>query len=83
MDNPTNQSWLKHSGMKGGSTAFVLTKALYATDKAGNHTALAYFLSDLSLMEVLRLQMRMNAFELALRQDAAFRKKLEAALKRE
>ena len=28
MENPANQKFLKHSGTKGGSTAFVLTKAL-------------------------------------------------------
>ena len=34
--NPANRQWLAHAGMKGGSTAFVLTKGLYATDKNGN-----------------------------------------------
>lgn len=79
MDHPANQSWLQHSGMKGGSTATVLTKAMYATDKAGNKTELAYFLNDLSLLEALKLQMSMNAFELELLQNAAFRKKAQAA----
>ncbi|HEY9176924.1 MAG TPA: serine hydrolase, partial [Flavipsychrobacter sp.] len=43
MDNPANQQWLKHAGMKGGSTSWVLTKALYATTTSGESTELAYF----------------------------------------
>lgn len=27
LDNPANQKWLEHLGMKSGSTAFFLTKA--------------------------------------------------------
>jgi D-alanyl-D-alanine carboxypeptidase len=41
IENAENQSWLKHCGMKGGSTASVLTKAVYATYKDGNTFELA------------------------------------------
>lgn len=73
MENPLNQEWLKHSGSKGGSTASLLTKALYATDKEGNRIHLSYFLSDLSALETVQLQMSMNAFELAILQEEEFR----------
>jgi D-alanyl-D-alanine carboxypeptidase len=64
LENPKNSEWLAHCGMKGGSTAFVLTKALYATDKKGNKIELAYFLNDLSTFETIKLQGSMNEFEL-------------------
>ena len=41
MENTANKQWLKHAGMKGGSTAWVLTKALYATTKKGKRIELA------------------------------------------
>jgi D-alanyl-D-alanine carboxypeptidase len=66
--------------MKGGSTAFVLTKALYATDKKGNRTEMAYFLNDLSLLENIRLQMSMNEFELKILANKEFREKVKAEL---
>ncbi|MGY6741843.1 MAG: serine hydrolase [Cecembia sp.] len=77
MENPANQKWLMHSGMKGGSTASVLTKALYATDVKGNTTELAYFLNELDILEMTRLELSMNAFELKVLQDASFRDKLK------
>jgi D-alanyl-D-alanine carboxypeptidase len=65
MDNPANQQWLKHAGMKGGSTSWVLTKALYATTTTGEATELAYFFNDLTDEEFEQLSMNMNSFELA------------------
>ncbi|WNJ18179.1 serine hydrolase [Pontibacter sp. G13] len=64
MENPANQSWLKHAGQKGGSTGFVLTKAMYATTLAGESVELAYFFHDLDPLQVQLLSMSMNAFEL-------------------
>jgi D-alanyl-D-alanine carboxypeptidase len=63
MNNPTNAAWLQHAGMKGGSTMYLLTKALYATDKEGNTTELVYFMHDLNLRELMLLQNSMNGFE--------------------
>lgn len=81
LENPTNRQWLEHSGMKGGSTAFVLTKALYATDKKGNKTELAYFMNDLGFLENTRLQMSLNEFELKILTDSDFREEVETVLK--
>lgn len=66
MDNPANQQWLKHAGMKGGSSSWVLTKALYATTTTGESTELAYFFNDLTEEEFEKLAMNMNSFELAI-----------------
>ena len=66
MDNPANQQWLKHAGMKGGSTSWVLTKALYATTATGESTELAYFFNNLTEEEFEKLAMNMNSFELAI-----------------
>ncbi len=77
MNNETNQQWLAHAGMKGGSTAFVLTKALYATDKKGNTTELAYFFNNLGYMNNLKLQANMNQFELNILTQPEFREKLK------
>lgn len=65
MDNPANKQWLKHAGMKGGSTSWVLTKALYATTTTGETTELAYFFNNLTDEEFEKLAMNMNNFELA------------------
>ncbi len=81
MQNPANQQWLKHAGMKGGSTASVLTKALYATTTSGTRIEMAYFLNDLSVVENQKLQKWMNSFELAILSDNSFRKKVSATLR--
>jgi D-alanyl-D-alanine carboxypeptidase len=80
LENPANKEWLEHSGMKGGSTAFVLTKALYATDKKGNKTELAYFLNNLNTLEMTRLQMSMNEFELKILTNKEFRETIKTKL---
>lgn len=71
MENPANKTWLKHAGMKGGSTAFALSKALYATDIEGNTTELAYFFNNLTLQENDNLVRAMNAFEIQAMTDLA------------
>jgi D-alanyl-D-alanine carboxypeptidase len=80
MDNPLNREWLEHTGMKGGSTAFVLTKALYATDKEGNTTELTYYLNDLEGLENARLQLSMNEFELQVLTNQEFRATIQEVL---
>ncbi|MEP6713795.1 MAG: hypothetical protein ABJA37_15315, partial [Ferruginibacter sp.] len=77
MENPKNQQWLKHAGMKGGSTIWVLTKALYATTKDDTKIEMAYFFNDLSPAENSQLQHWMNAFELQVLSNLAFRQKVK------
>lgn len=73
MENPINREWLVHAGQKGGSTAFILTTAMYATDKEGNQTELAFFANDLTTREQAKLSRNMNGFKLKFLQDAEFR----------
>ena len=82
MENPGNQSWLSHAGMKGGSTRWVLTKMLYATTLPDNaKIEMAYFFNDLDPADNTKLQKWMNDFEYQVLTNAAFREKLSAALK--
>lgn len=76
MENPANHTWLLHAGMKGGSTIFVLTKAVYATLKNGTKIEMAYFFNDLTGEENASLQSWMNDFELKVLTDENFRKKI-------
>src|SRR5690606_6314761 len=66
MNNPANKQWLKHAGMKGGSTLWVLTKAVYATTTSDETTEMAYFFNGLKMQDVDNLAMHMNSFELAI-----------------
>jgi D-alanyl-D-alanine carboxypeptidase len=81
MENPSNQKWLKHAGTKGGSTAWVLTKALYATTQANTSIETAYFFNDLTEKENSTLQKWLNAFELKLLSDETFRQQVMLLLK--
>ncbi|MCR8632845.1 hypothetical protein [Paenibacillus radicis (ex Xue et al. 2023)] len=80
MQNPANRLWLEHAGSKGGSTAFVLTQAIYATDKEGNRTELAIFFNDLDEMQMEKLSSSLNVFGQKLLQDAEFRDKAAAGM---
>lgn len=58
--NPGNRAVYKHLGMKGGSTAFVLTNAFYAEMKNGDRIAAAFFTNDLTLAELAMLTSQLN-----------------------
>lgn len=73
MENPNNRKWLVHAGQKGGSTGFIVTTAMYATDKEGNQTEIAFFANDLTTLEQTKLSRNMNGFKLKFLQDAEFR----------
>jgi len=79
MDNPANQSWLKHVGMKGGSSAWVLTMSVYGTDLKGNRMELAYFFNELDMGQNMKLQNSMNDFLLNIMRDENFREKIVEA----
>ncbi len=80
MENPANRQWLKHAGGKGGSTAWVLTKATYATTKKNEAIELVYFFNNLSPQENERLQGWANEFELAVLASEKFRQQVRGAL---
>ena len=82
MENPGNQTWLSHAGMKGGSTMWVLTKMLYATTLPDNaKIEMAYFFNDLDPAENAKLQKWMNDFEYQVLTNPIFREKIRTALK--
>lgn len=80
MEHPTNREWLIHAGQKGGSTVFVLTMAMYATDKERNQTEMAFFANDLTTIEQAKLSRNLNGFKLKFLQDADFRNRLKNEL---
>lgn len=62
MANDTYKQNLKHLGRKGGSTAFLLTEAMYATDYCGNKLALAFFANDLTMLEQEKLALNLRPY---------------------
>lgn len=76
MESPAMQRMFTHLGMKGGSTMFVLTKAMYSTDKKGNRTEYALFINDLSPTEQQQVEGWLDMFELQLLINPTFRSKL-------
>jgi D-alanyl-D-alanine carboxypeptidase len=80
LQNPANREWLDHAGRKGGSTAYILTDTLYATDKKGNKTECAVFFNNLQPHQSLKLQKSLNSFELFLLQNDMFREKVKKTL---
>jgi D-alanyl-D-alanine carboxypeptidase len=63
--NPANKELYKHLGMKGGSTAFVLTMSVYITSQKDNKTELAVFFNDLTPEESNQLRASLNDFIIA------------------
>lgn len=80
MQSPSNREWLIHAGKKGGSTAFVLTSAMYAIDKDGNQTEFAFFSNDLTHIEQTKLSNNINGFHLKFLKDGEFRKRVKEEL---
>lgn len=60
----SNRKQFEHLGAKGGSTAFVLTYALYATDKKGNQTQLVFMFNELTPFESNFLQANLSNLQL-------------------
>ena len=73
LENSLNQKHFTSFGIKGGSTAFVITEALYATDAAGTNTALAVFFNDLKDWEKIIIDWNLSKFELKVLFDEKFR----------
>lgn len=72
MENPANRELFHRAGRKGGSTAYVLTDAIYATAKDGTRTELALFFNDLDAVQMMKLSTSLNAFELKLLTDPLY-----------
>lgn len=78
MEAPGNQKFYKHFGIKGGSTAFVLTETFYATTQNGDRVEAAYFFNDLTENETGKLESWINDMRIGLTQSEKFRTKLTA-----
>jgi D-alanyl-D-alanine carboxypeptidase len=76
-----NQAQFFHLGQKGGSTAFVLTDAFYASPKNGNQLACSFFFNELTASESMLINKNFGALEGNILTNAAFRKKLSEELK--
>jgi D-alanyl-D-alanine carboxypeptidase len=81
MESPANQKIYTHFGMKGGSTATVLTDAFYATTKSGTKIEGAIFFNNLSDTENNRLQKWLNSFKIAVTQSTTYLEKLHTLFK--
>jgi D-alanyl-D-alanine carboxypeptidase len=81
MQYRSNREAFRHFGAKGGSTAFVLTQAVYTTDNDNNKTAMAVFFNNLTQLENVQLQSSFDAFILDVMTDVTFRKKLAEQFK--
>lgn len=80
MKNPRNREWLQHAGQKSGSTAFVFTISMYAADKEGNRTEMAFLANDLSDREIKELSRNMNSFQLEFMTNSEFRDSVKEKL---
>ncbi len=76
MENPAFQKVFKHYGVKGGSTASVLTHVIYFTTLSGKRMELAIFFNQLTEKENNNLQNWLDPFEAQVIFDKQFRGKL-------
>ncbi|BFT75468.1 serine hydrolase [Paenibacillus sp. P36] len=60
-------------GYKGGSTLFINTNALYVTDTQGNRFALAIFIHDEEMVDILWLNKKIEKFISRILKDVYFR----------
>ena len=80
LENSQNQKHSASFGIKGGSTAFIVTEALYATDASGNTSALAVFFNDLKDWEKVIIDFNLTKFELKVLLDEKFRNAVKEKL---
>ncbi|WP_318614733.1 serine hydrolase [Sporosarcina sp. YIM B06819] len=78
--NESNQDRFTHLGMKGGSTSFVLTQALYAETLEGDKTEIVLLTDNLSPREVKLMQRNLNSFVSKLIGDEEFRHSVQQQL---
>ena len=77
MENKAFQKVFKHYGVKGGSTAYVLTHVIYLTMKNGTRMEMAIFFNDLTPAEEKKLEQWLDPFEAQVIFDPAFRPKIK------
>jgi len=78
--NEGNQDRFTHLGMKGGSTAFILTQALYAETLEGNKTEIVLLTDDLSSWQMGLIMRNFDSFVSALISNEDFRHNVQQKL---
>ncbi len=80
--NSKNKQDFVHFGAKGGSTAFVLNYALYATDKKGNRTEFVVFTNNLGVFDQTLLQAQFQIFIKKIVENTAETRDVQLILKK-
>lgn len=80
--NSKNKQDFVHFGAKGGSTAFVLNYALYATDKKGNRTEFVVFTNNLGVFDQTLLQAEFQIFIKKIVENTAETRDVQLILKK-
>ena len=80
MSHPKSREKYEYVGYKGGSTAFLLTRALYASKKDGTKIEFSYFIDKLNPVQGLTLGDSLKEFEKLLITSEEFRQKVALAL---
>lgn len=73
---PSFRDFLCYGGRKGGSTLFLLTNVLYATDLNGNQTEIVVMFNHLTETDSMRLMNTLIQFNIELIRSKDFRKRL-------
>ena len=76
MEDKNFQAVFSHYGVKGGSTAFVLTHVVYLTTKTGKKMEMALFFNNLDPVEERKLEGWLESFEAQVIFDDGFRASL-------
>lgn len=69
MAYPKNKIYFTQLGMKGGSTGFLLTEAMYLRTRTGDRYQMALFFRGMGILETMRIQNSLNKFSQKLFQD--------------
>lgn len=78
--NEQNKERFAHLGMKGGSTLFVLTDAVYAETLEGDRTEIVLLTDNLSFLQGILLRNNLNTFISRLIGNEEFQKEVKAQL---
>ncbi|HDR6259403.1 TPA: serine hydrolase [Bacillus cereus] len=80
IENEHNKKLFLHAGQKGGSTAFVLTNGLYATNKKGDSFEIVFMANELNRIDAFKLRKSLNEFNLKILKNEEFRGKIKMEL---
>src|SRR5699024_12585715 len=80
-DLENNKKYYTHVGMKGSSTAFVITQALYAETKKGDKLEIVLLIDNLRMMQLLFIGKNLNSLFVSLINNEKFRYEVRELLK--